>query len=223
LAQSGAMNLSGRPAHGHSRRDCCAGWMSRAPLHLLPHGRPLRRGLRPDRVPAGAAPARPGRRGGRADAAVAVRAHAVLRVGLLLLRLQQGHHQAPRPGGEYLDALDQEIALHAGAGRGNRCRSCTSAAARPPSWSDAELAPDGHAAAAFRIVPGAEVSIEVDPRTASPGAAARLAAMGFNRISFGVQDFDPTCSRPCTACSPESVRDLVLAARALASSRSTPT
>ena len=38
------------------------------------------------------------RAGGADAAAVAVHPHPVLRVALLLLRLQQDHHQAPRPG-----------------------------------------------------------------------------------------------------------------------------
>lgn len=41
-------------------------------------------------------------------------------------------------------------------------------------------------------VPGdAERSIEVDPRTVDGQRLARLRGMGFNRLSFGVQDFDP--------------------------------
>jgi oxygen-independent coproporphyrinogen-3 oxidase len=36
-----------------------------------------------------------------------------------------------------------------------------------------------------------ELSIEIDPRTVTPVSVAALAALGFNRISLGVQDFDP--------------------------------
>jgi oxygen-independent coproporphyrinogen-3 oxidase len=36
----------------------------------------------------------------------------------------------------------------------------------------------------------AEISIEVDPRSAEPGRMAFLAGLGFNRVSVGVQDFD---------------------------------
>lgn len=36
-----------------------------------------------------------------------------------------------------------------------------------------------------------ELSIEIDPRTVKPDDVAGLAAMGFARMSFGVQDFDP--------------------------------
>ena len=44
---------------------------------------------------------------------------------------------------------------------------------------------------AFRFVPGGEYAIEIDPRTIDAGRLKRLAAIGFNRLSFGVQDFDP--------------------------------
>jgi oxygen-independent coproporphyrinogen-3 oxidase len=43
----------------------------------------------------------------------------------------------------------------------------------------------------FPRAPQAEVSIEVDPRSVEPGRMAVLAGLGFNRVSFGVQDFDP--------------------------------
>lgn len=36
-----------------------------------------------------------------------------------------------------------------------------------------------------------EFSIEVDPRTATPERIGHLRQLGFNRLSFGVQDFDP--------------------------------
>lgn len=44
---------------------------------------------------------------------------------------------------------------------------------------------------AFPMRAGAEVSIEVDPRVTSQEQVAALAGCGFNRISMGVQDFDP--------------------------------
>lgn len=39
--------------------------------------------------------------------------------------------------------------------------------------------------------PGRDFSIELDPRCVSPDVVAALAAIGFNRASLGVQDFDP--------------------------------
>ena len=37
---------------------------------------------------------------------------------------------------------------------------------------------------------GREFSIEIDPRSITPAALAELAGLGFNRASFGIQDFD---------------------------------
>jgi oxygen-independent coproporphyrinogen-3 oxidase len=43
----------------------------------------------------------------------------------------------------------------------------------------------------FDFSPRGEYSIEVDPRTVDAPAMESLREMGFNRVSFGVQDFDP--------------------------------
>jgi oxygen-independent coproporphyrinogen-3 oxidase len=43
----------------------------------------------------------------------------------------------------------------------------------------------------FEIAAEAEMGIELDPRDIRPGDAAALRAAGFNRVSFGVQDFHP--------------------------------
>jgi len=45
--------------------------------------------------------------------------------------------------------------------------------------------------AAFPLAEAAEVSIEVDPRVTTSEHIAALRESGFNRISMGVQDFDP--------------------------------
>jgi len=47
----------------------------------------------------------------------------------------------------------------------------------------------------FRREPDCECSIEVDPRRIEPGRMSFLADLGFNRASFGVQDFDPEVQR----------------------------
>ena len=47
----------------------------------------------------------------------------------------------------------------------------------------------------FTLAPGAECSIEIDPRTAPEGTMAFLARQGFNRCSLGVQDFDPAVQK----------------------------
>jgi oxygen-independent coproporphyrinogen-3 oxidase len=43
----------------------------------------------------------------------------------------------------------------------------------------------------FRIEPDAEVAIEVDPRVTTVEQIDLLRTLGFNRLSMGVQDFDP--------------------------------
>jgi oxygen-independent coproporphyrinogen-3 oxidase len=43
----------------------------------------------------------------------------------------------------------------------------------------------------FPMAPKGEYSIEVDPRSTPPAKVATLGELGFNRISVGVQDFDP--------------------------------
>ena len=48
-----------------------------------------------------------------------------------------------------------------------------------------------------------EFSIEIDPRTVSPERVHSLRTQGFNRISFGVQDFDPDVQKAVNRIQPE--------------------
>lgn len=67
----------------------------------------------------------------------------------------------------------------------------------------------------FAWTPDAEVSIEVDPRFAEPGLMQFLADLGFNRISLGVQDFDPDVQKAVHRIQPEeATRRVVGEARA---------
>jgi oxygen-independent coproporphyrinogen-3 oxidase len=43
----------------------------------------------------------------------------------------------------------------------------------------------------FELLPDAEIAIESDPRTLGDSMISRIGALGFNRASFGVQEFDP--------------------------------
>jgi oxygen-independent coproporphyrinogen-3 oxidase len=125
------------------------------------------------------------------------------------------HHERGR---EYLDALAQEVALHVAVlGRGSAVSQLHLGGGSPTFLSDDELGwLMDMLRRDFKLVPGAEISIEVDPRTATPARLARLAEMGFNRISFGVQDFDPAVQVAVHRVQPfDSVRELVQAARAL--------
>jgi oxygen-independent coproporphyrinogen-3 oxidase len=58
-----------------------------------------------------------------------------------------------------------------------------------------------------------EFSIEVDPRTVDAGRIRHLAELGFNRLSLGIQDFDPDVQEAVNrAQTPDEVRDLVQSA-----------
>jgi oxygen-independent coproporphyrinogen-3 oxidase len=101
--------------------------------------------------------------------------------------------QRPELPAAYLDATLREIATMRDA----------VGAARPVTqlhWgggTPTHLAPDPierlhrALAAAFPLAAGAECSIEADPRVTTRAHVERLAALGFTRISLGVQDFDP--------------------------------
>jgi oxygen-independent coproporphyrinogen-3 oxidase len=43
----------------------------------------------------------------------------------------------------------------------------------------------------FAIEPDAEIAVEIDPRTLTPGMTAALSDVGVNRVSLGIQSFDP--------------------------------
>jgi oxygen-independent coproporphyrinogen-3 oxidase len=69
--------------------------------------------------------------------------------------------------------------------------------------------------ARFSRAPGFECAIEVDPRHAPEGTMAFLASLGFNRVSLGVQDFDPAVQKAVHRIQPEPlVRRVVDEARA---------
>ncbi|HZJ94276.1 MAG TPA: oxygen-independent coproporphyrinogen III oxidase [Thiopseudomonas sp.] len=59
-----------------------------------------------------------------------------------------------------------------------------------------------------------QFSLEVDPRTITPEQVQQLRDLGFNRVSFGVQDFDPDVQKAVNRIqSEEQVEVLVKAAR----------
>ncbi len=123
------------------------------------------------------------------------------------------HHERAT---EYLEALRKEIELVvAQLGRGQAVSQLHFGGGSPTFLSDDEL--EGLLStlqSAFRFVPGGEYSIEIDPRTIDPARLKRLAAMGFNRLSFGVQDFDPQVQHAVHRVQPfEQVAELMQAAR----------
>jgi len=125
------------------------------------------------------------------------------------------HHER---AGEYLDALEREIGLHVDRlGSAQIVSQLHFGGGTPTFLSDAELARLMSALLrSFRLAPGAETSIEVDPRTVTAARLKHLVSLGFNRVSFGVQDFDPDVQKAVHRVqSRESVQTLMEAARAL--------
>ena len=125
------------------------------------------------------------------------------------------HHER---AAEYLDALETEVALiEASAGPAQAVSQLHFGGGSPTFLSDDELARVVAALRrAFAVGDETEMSIEVDPRTVTPLRLAHFRALGFNRLSFGVQDFDPDVQQAVHRVqSFESVRELMRAARAL--------
>ena len=62
----------------------------------------------------------------------------------------------------------------------------------------------------FRFASGCESSLEVDPRRVEPGTMTFLAGLGFNRLSVGVQDFDPEVQKAVHRIQSEEVTRRVI-------------
>lgn len=119
----------------------------------------------------------------------------------------------------YLRYLGREVDLYvARLGAGQAVSQLHLGGGTPTFFNDDDLrALMGMLRRSFRFVAGAEYSIEVDPRTVDEKRLAALADMGFNRLSFGVQDFDPAVQKAVHRVQDTSqVFALVEAARRLA-------
>jgi oxygen-independent coproporphyrinogen-3 oxidase len=118
----------------------------------------------------------------------------------------------------YLRYLTREVQLHtAHLGMGQSVSQLHLGGGTPTFLSDDELRELMHMLRRhFEFVPGGEYSVEVDPRTVDEQRLAVLAELGFNRLSFGVQDFDPAVQKAVHRVQPaQQVFDLVAAARRL--------
>ena len=123
------------------------------------------------------------------------------------------HHERSAP---YLQLLSREVDLHVRhLGRGASVSQLHLGGGTPTFFNDEELAElMAMLRRNFSLVPGGEYSIEVDPRTVDETRLETLARLGFNRLSFGVQDFDPTVQKAVHRVQPaEQVFALVAAAR----------
>lgn len=125
------------------------------------------------------------------------------------------HHDR---GEAYLRYLSREVDLHtAHLGLGQTVSQLHLGGGTPTFLSDSELRElMVMLRRSFTLAPGGEYSIEVDPRTVDAARLATLAELGFNRLSFGVQDFDPVVQKAVHRIQPaEQVFALVASARQL--------
>lgn len=125
------------------------------------------------------------------------------------------HHER---SAEYLNYLSREIDLHiAHLGKGQTISQLHLGGGSPTFFSDDELAElMSMLKRSFVFAPDGEYSIEVDPRTVNDKRLTHLAALGFNRLSFGVQDFDEEVQKAVHRIQPaEQVFSLVETARRL--------
>lgn len=99
------------------------------------------------------------------------------------------HHKR---GTEYLRYLSREIDMHvAHLGADQSISQLHLGGGSPTFLSDDELSElMAMIKRSFSLPPGGEYSIEIDPRTVNEQRLKHLAELGFNRVSFGVQDFD---------------------------------
>jgi len=124
------------------------------------------------------------------------------------------HHEK---AGEYLRYLTREVELHTALiGTGQSVSQLHLGGGSPTFLTDDELRTlMAMLKRNFNFAPGGEYSIEVDPRTIDVQRLDTLAELGFNRLSFGVQDFDLAVQKAVHRVQPaEQVFALVAAARA---------
>lgn len=118
---------------------------------------------------------------------------------------------------EYLGVLDSEIALLAAhLEPGQTIEQLHLGGGSPTYLDNGELERlMDMISARFSMAPKGEYGVEVDPRSAPPDKIRALGTLGFNRLSIGVQDFEPDVQRAVNRIqSFEMTRDTVEAARA---------
>jgi oxygen-independent coproporphyrinogen-3 oxidase len=116
----------------------------------------------------------------------------------------------------YLEAIDREMALVNEHLRGQHDVLQLHLAGGTPNYlNDAQLTRLTEIIERrFRIIPDTDLSIECDPRRTSAGQLDLLHALGYRRVTFGVQDLDPQVQRAIGRVqSIDLVRDVYAMAR----------
>lgn len=121
--------------------------------------------------------------------------------------------------GRYLDAIEREVDLLAAhLPRRRRISQMHWGGGTPTYYDPGQLSRlFDRVRRHFTFTPGAELGVEIDPRVTGAAHLDALHALGFNRLSMGVQDFDPTVQAAVNRIqSFEDTRHLVEVARSLA-------
>ncbi len=128
--------------------------------------------------------------------------------------VRRNHDQA----GAYLDLLKRDITQAAALIDDERPVVQFEWGGGTPTYFSPEQLEDlfHHAQQCFHFADDAEIGVEIDPRVTTTDHLATLARIGFNRLSMGVQDFDPEVQRTVKRVqSAEQVSDMIGTAREL--------
>jgi oxygen-independent coproporphyrinogen-3 oxidase len=111
------------------------------------------------------------------------------------------HHERSR---EYLNYLKKEIDLHLDyLGQKQVVNQLHLGGGSPTFFSDEEIQElFNKLKEVFVLSPQGEYSIEVDPRTVDEKRLKKLREIGFNRLSFGIQDFNPEVQKAVNRIQP---------------------
>ena len=126
--------------------------------------------------------------------------------------ITKDHNKSSR----YLDYLEREVDMQVAALKGPRTVAQLHWGGGTPTFlSDGEIMRlMGILRSRFEFLPEGEYSIEIDPRSVDPKRAHLLAELGFNRMSLGIQDFDPMVQMAVNRIQTfEQTRDVMQAAR----------
>ncbi len=118
------------------------------------------------------------------------------------------NHDVSRP---YLDHLKREITwVSEELDRARRVEQLHWGGGTPTYLSPAEIEDlYGHISERFTFAPDAEISVEIDPRATSVEQLQVMRRLGFNRVSLGIQDFDPVVQKTIRRVQPfEMTKDL---------------
>ena len=116
----------------------------------------------------------------------------------------------------YLDVLEKEVALLAKHLPNRRTFTQLHWGGGTPTFLDEKQLTRCHEIVTrhFQLAPDGEKAIEIDPAITTRSQIDKLAELGFNRISMGVQDFDPKVQETVGRIQGEKeTADLVQAAR----------